>query len=158
MKLGKFITTLGVGAALGMLFAPKKGSELRDELKVKGLETYDKAKSMTKEEFQDLVNKSIDEIKKAVDEFDVDEFKGTTTAKLNGVKSKLEELSVTVQNSDEFAQVKDALKKVSDDVTARVDELKVKVKEKDFSAFKSIEESIEDIEEEIVVILDDLKD
>lgn len=158
MKLGKFITTLGLGAAIGMLVAPKKGSELRGELKEKGLETYDKAKNMTKEDLQVLLNSSIDEIKKAVDEFDVEEFKGTTVNKLNDVKVRLEELSATVQNSDEFEQVKVALKKVSDDVNVKIDEFKTKVQEKDFLAMKKIEEGIEDIEEEIVVILDDLKD
>ena len=29
MKLGRFLTTLGIGALAGMLLAPKKGSELR---------------------------------------------------------------------------------------------------------------------------------
>ena len=36
MKLGRFLTTLGIGALVGMLLAPKKGSELREELKDKG--------------------------------------------------------------------------------------------------------------------------
>ena len=35
MKLGRFLTTLGIGALAGMLLAPKKGSELREELKGK---------------------------------------------------------------------------------------------------------------------------
>ena len=36
MKLGRFLTTLGIGALAGMLLAPKKGSELREELKGPG--------------------------------------------------------------------------------------------------------------------------
>ena len=35
MKLGKFIAGVGIGAVIGMLCAPKKGSELRGELKEK---------------------------------------------------------------------------------------------------------------------------
>ena len=46
MKLGRFIATLGIGAVAGMLFAPKKGSELRKTLKEKGQETYNTAKNM----------------------------------------------------------------------------------------------------------------
>ena len=50
MKLGRFLTTLGIGALVGMLLAPKKGSELREELKGKGKETLDSAKEMTVED------------------------------------------------------------------------------------------------------------
>ena len=52
MKLGRFLTTLGIGALVGMLLAPKKGSELREELKDKGKETLDSAKEMTVEDYQ----------------------------------------------------------------------------------------------------------
>ena len=75
MKLGRFLTTLGIGALAGMLLAPKKGSELREELKDKGKETLDSAKEMTVEDYQKLISETIDSIKKTVDEFDVDEFK-----------------------------------------------------------------------------------
>lgn len=52
MKLGRFLTTLGIGALAGMLLAPKKGSELREELKGKGKEALDSAKEMTVEDYQ----------------------------------------------------------------------------------------------------------
>ena len=57
MKLGRFLTTLGIGALAGMLLAPKKGSELREELKDKGKETLDSAKEMTVEDYQKLIAK-----------------------------------------------------------------------------------------------------
>ena len=59
MKLGRFLTTLGIGALVGMLLAPKKGSELREELKDKGKETLDSAKEMTVEDYQKLVKQLI---------------------------------------------------------------------------------------------------
>ena len=60
MKLGRFLTTLGIGALAGMLLAPKKGSELREELKGKGKETLDSAKEMTVEDYQKLISETID--------------------------------------------------------------------------------------------------
>ena len=83
MKLGRFLTTLGIGALAGMLLAPKKGSELREELKGKGKETLDSAKEMTVEDYQKLISETIDSIKKTVDEFDVDEFKESSLEKIN---------------------------------------------------------------------------
>ena len=66
MKLGRFLTTLGIGALAGMLLAPKKGSELREELKGKGKETLDSAKEMTVEDYQKLISETIDSIKKTI--------------------------------------------------------------------------------------------
>ena len=63
MKLGRFLTTLGIGAIAGMLLAPKKGSELREELKGKGKETLDTAKDMTVEDYQKFISVRIDGLK-----------------------------------------------------------------------------------------------
>ena len=43
---GKFLTGVLVGAGLGVLFAPKKGSETRAELKAKIEELLAKAKKL----------------------------------------------------------------------------------------------------------------
>ena len=82
MKIGRFIAGIGIGTVIGMLLAPKKGSELRDDLKEKSQELYDKAQNMTKEDFEDLINNTIEDIKLAIDEFDVEEFKESTGTKL----------------------------------------------------------------------------
>ena len=92
MKLGKFIAGVGIGAVIGMLCAPKKGSELRGELKEKSQDLYDKAQNMTKDDVESLINNTIEEIKLAIDEFDVDEFKDTAGEKLGDIKTKLEQL------------------------------------------------------------------
>ena len=62
MKLGKFIAGVGIGAVIGMLCAPKKGSELRGELKEKSQDLYDKAQNMTKDDVESLINNTIEEI------------------------------------------------------------------------------------------------
>ena len=77
MKLGKLIVGIGIGTVIGMLCAPKKGSELRKDIKDKSKDLYDKAQNISKEDIQELINNTIDEIKLAIDEFDADEFKET---------------------------------------------------------------------------------
>ena len=52
MKIGKFIAGVGIGTVIGMLLAPKKGSELRQDLKDKSQGLYDKAQNMTKEDIE----------------------------------------------------------------------------------------------------------
>ena len=47
---GKFLAGVGIGAGLGILFAPKKGSETRRELKQKLNEMLEKAKNVDIEE------------------------------------------------------------------------------------------------------------
>ena len=158
MKLGRFLTTLGIGALAGMLLAPKKGSELREELKGKGKETLDSAKEMTVEDYQKLISETIDSIKKTVDEFDVDEFKDTAGEKLGDIKTKLEQLATSVKSSDEYASFKESVAKVSDEVTTKFKEIKTKVQDKDFNVLQELDDAMDDIEDELDVIIEDLKD
>lgn len=158
MKIGRFIAGIGIGAVIGMLLAPKKGSELRGDLKVKSQELYDKAQNMTKEDVEALVNKTIEEIKDAIDEFDVEDFKETTGTKLNDVKVKLEELANSIKSSDEYADFKEAVAKISNDVTNKLNEIKTKIQDKDFNALRELDDAIDDIEDELDVIIEDLRD
>lgn len=158
MKIGKFIAGIGIGTVIGMLLAPKKGSELREDLKEKSQELYDKAQNMTKEDFEALINDAIEEIKLAIDEFDIDEFKETTGAKLAEVKKKLEQLADSVKSSDEYANFKTSVEKVSTDLTNKLSEIKTKIQDKDFDALKELDDAMDDIEDELDVIIEDLKD
>jgi len=151
MKLGKFIAGVGIGAVIGMLCAPKKGSELRGELKEKSQDLYDKAQNMTKDDVESLINNTIEEIKLAIDEFDVDEFKDTAG-------EKLEQLATSVKSSDEYASFKESVAKVSDEVTTKFKEIKTKVQDKDFNVLQELDDAMDDIEDELDVIIEDLKD
>ena len=91
MKIGKFILGLGIGAVTGLLLAPKKGSELREDIKRESLKAYDQLKNMTKEDVEAMLGQTIETVKKSVDEFDMDDFKETTREKLSDLETKLEE-------------------------------------------------------------------
>ena len=158
MKFGKFIAGIGIGTIVGMLFAPKKGSELREDLKEKSQELYDKAQNITKEDVETLVKNTIEEIKLAIDEFDMEEFKDTTSTKLSEVKGKLEELANSVKSSDEYANFKASVTKISDEMTSKLNEIKDKIQDKDFDALKELDDAMDDIEDELDVIIEDLKD
>lgn len=158
MKLGRFLTTLGIGAIAGMLLAPKKGSELREELKGKGKETLDTAKEMTVEDYQKLISETIDGLKKTVDEFDVDEFKENSLTKLNDLKDKFDEVVTKLQDSDQYSKLKDQVDKIIVDVNDKVNDIKEKVSEQEFDDFSDLEDEINDIEDDLNVIIDDLKD
>ena len=152
MKLGRFLTTLGIGALAGMLLAPKKGSELREELKGKGKETLDSAKEMTFEDYQKLISETIDSIKKTVDEFDVDDFK------LNELKDKFDDVVTKLQDSDQYSKLKDQVDNVIVQVNDKINEVKEKMSEQEFDDFSDLEDEINDIEDDLNVIIDDLKD
>ncbi|MFR4947529.1 YtxH domain-containing protein [Thomasclavelia spiroformis] len=158
MKIGKFIAGVGIGTVVGMLLAPKKGSELRQNLKDKSQELYDKAQNMTKEDIESLVNNTIDEIKQVIEEFDLDEFKEATGAKLSNLKDKLEQLANSIKSSDEYANFKEAVNKVSTDLTSTISEIKTKIQDKDFDAIQKLDDAMDDIEDELDIIIEDLKD
>mgnify|MGYP006067355551 FL=1 len=158
MKIGKFIAGVGIGTVIGMLLAPKKGSELRQDLKDKSQELYDKAQNMTKEDIETLVNNTIEEIKQAIEEFDLDEFKEATGAKLSNLKDKLEQLANSIKSSDEYANFKEAVNKVSTDLTSTISEVKTKIQDKDFDAIQKLDDAMDDIEDELDIIIEDLKD
>lgn len=158
MKLGKLIAGIGIGTVIGMLCAPKKGSELRKDIKDKSKDLYDKAQNISKEDIQELINNTIDEIKLAIDEFDADEFKENAGQKINEVKSKLEELAVSVKSSEEYANFKESVTKVSNDVTTKLKEIKTKIQDQDFNEVDEFDGVIDDIEDELDVIIEDLKD
>lgn len=90
--LGKLVAGIGIGAGLGMLFAPKKGSELREDLKKKINELTDKVKEIDVEEVKKKFNTKVDEIKNDLE--DLDKEKALKLAKEKGalLKTKTDEL------------------------------------------------------------------
>lgn len=159
MKLGKFLLGLGIGAAAGLLFAPKKGSEMREDLKSRSLDAYDKMKDMTKEDVEAILGETIENVKKSVDEFDADVFKASTKEKLDELTKKLEELAKDVQSSDEYSKVQEGVVEISKKLNTKIDDVKKKMKEQgiDLDSDK-IEKEIDDVEEKLDEMIEEIKD
>lgn len=89
---GKFILGALVGAGLGVLFAPKAGSETRKELKEKMTELLNKAKEIDMDEVKEKITLKIDEIKEELSDLDKEKVLKIAKQKGNDIKDKCEEL------------------------------------------------------------------
>ena len=90
--IGKFVAGAAIGAGLGILFAPKKGSETRKELKEKMDELLNKAKDIDFDDVKKTFEKKVDEIKEDLE--DLDKEKALKLAKKKGeeIKKKCQDL------------------------------------------------------------------
>ena len=160
MKIGKFILGLGIGAAAGLLLAPKKGSELREDIKRESLKAYDQLKNMTKEDVEAMLGQTIETVKKSVDEFDLDVFKETTKEKLSDLETKLEEFANRVKEADQYMQVKESVYDLSDKVNSKIDEVKTKVLDATLSDedLEKLENEIDDVEDKLEEMIEEIKD
>lgn len=90
--LGKLVLGAGIGASLALLFAPKKGSELRNDIKNKISEFMKNVDDMTVSEIKDEFTTKIDEIKTGLDELDKETVLKAAKKKGNELKDKANEL------------------------------------------------------------------
>jgi len=108
---GKFLLGAAIGAGLGILFAPKAGSETRRELKEKLNELMEKAKEVDLNEVRENINTKIEELKEEL--ADLDKEKVLKVAKEKGAQIK-----VKAQELVELAKEKGTpvLEKAADEV------------------------------------------
>lgn len=90
--LGKFIAGAAIGAGLGILFAPKKGSETRQELKAKFDELMEKAKNVDLGDIKDQIEEKINDIKKELEDLDKEKVIKIAKKKSREILKKADEL------------------------------------------------------------------
>lgn len=89
---GKFLAGAAIGAGLGILFAPKKGSETRRDLKEKLDELANKVKGIDVKEVKESIEDKIEEIKMELADLDKEKVLRIAKEKGNAIKEKSEEL------------------------------------------------------------------
>lgn len=90
--LGKFIAGAAVGAGLGILFAPKKGSETRADLKAKIDELICQIKNIDVEEVKAEFDLKIQEIKAELSDLDKEKVLEIAKEKADALKNKVQSL------------------------------------------------------------------
>jgi len=90
--IGKFMLGAALGAGLGVLFAPKKGSETRKDLKVKIDELVKKAKEIDLKEVGETFQLKIEELRSEIEDLDKEKVLKIAKEKGKQLKIKAEEL------------------------------------------------------------------
>ena len=90
--IGKFVAGVAIGAGLGILFAPKKGSETRKDLKDKLDNVVAKIKSLDKEEIKKTFEDKVEEIKAELEDLDKEKVLKIVKKKGEDIKKKCQDL------------------------------------------------------------------
>ena len=91
-SIAKFIAGAAVGVGLGLLFAPKKGSETRKDLKKKIDELLNKANDIDAEDVKEMIEDKIEEIKMELSDLDKEKVLKIAKEKGTAIKEKSQEL------------------------------------------------------------------
>ena len=89
---GKFALGAGIGAGLALLFAPKKGSDLRRDIKRKFDEFMTDVDKIEVEDIKESFTEKVEDIKKELDDLDKEKVEKIAKKKAKELQRKAEDL------------------------------------------------------------------
>lgn len=134
---GKFLLGTAVGVGIGVLVAPKKGSETREDLKKKIDEFLTKVKSLDKEEVKKEIEAKIEKLKKEIKELDKEKVLSIAKEKSNEIKDKCQDLvdlaidKGTPVLKNAAVEVRDKTVDVMKDMIGKLEEIDINTKKND---------------------------
>ena len=156
MKINKFLVGLGIGAVVGMLIAPKKGSELREDIATKAKEVKEAAKNFSKEDVVNTFNSALDRIQTSINEFDGEKFKQSTHDKLIKLSTQVEELKNKVVESQEFNSLVGTFNHIANTINDKVVQIIDDIEDEVEDVVEEIEEEIDETAQEIEDLISEM--
>lgn len=89
---GNLVLGVAIGASLGILFAPKKGSQTRRELKEKMLDLVSSAKELSISDVSHMIEDKINEIRHDLNDLDKEKVLKIAKEKSEDIKKKCQDL------------------------------------------------------------------
>lgn len=124
MKKGKILTTmatLGMGAVAGMMIAPKKGEDLRKDVKCAMKKTVNKAEKVV-DKSADSIKDTLDCIGEKIENLDFENTKKGATKKADEIKKELEKIiKEAKERKDEI--VENTATKLKEGLTNKLEDL-----------------------------------
>ncbi len=119
---GKFLAGALLGAGLGVLFAPKKGSETRQQLKQKFDELIAKAKEVDIEEVKTTIENKVEEIKAELEDLDKEKVLKIAKNKAKDIEIKANELLnyAVAKGTPILEKMADSVKEKTIEVTKQI--------------------------------------
>lgn len=108
-----FLSGILLGVAGGILFAPKKGEELRQDIKIKTDEVCEKVASYDYSAHKEAFVNRVDNFKEMVHDIDKEKVKDISLESLENLKGKAEELVTTAKQEVKKARKKDETPEVA---------------------------------------------